>query len=170
MPLRALPACPGHGRSALRAPRPRAGTAVVHPPTLKESADGSRPSPLSDFTARRLDVQQYDSAPNRSSFADRAHSRRDAAADASHRKPPLMIPCAIHGEKFQTQYLFSAANLLSNGCILGAMQPGLVDARACGPRVHPTAFEGPSPTVLQIPIPKSRFPLSLSPSDSTKAT
>jgi hypothetical protein len=56
----------------------RAGTGT--PPQLsKKSIDGSGPSPLSDFTARRLDVHKYDSAPVPSSFADRAHSRRDAA-------------------------------------------------------------------------------------------
>jgi len=84
----------GHGRPALRAATLRRSARLRCRHPIKRGGDGSGPSPLSDFTARHLDVRKYDSEPNRSSFADRAHSRRDAASDAVHGKPALIDDCA----------------------------------------------------------------------------
>jgi len=80
-----------------------AGTRAL-PPTLLRSADGSGPSPLSDFTARHLDVQKYDSVPNRSSFADRAHSRRNAAFQAIMDRPKVHARAGLRRSSIAGSY------------------------------------------------------------------
>jgi hypothetical protein len=70
-------------RWALLGLEPMSQRVRKHPPTFLGSADGSGPSALSACGVRILDVHKYDCGAAALSFARLAHSRRDAASDAS---------------------------------------------------------------------------------------